>query len=110
MTGIDITDIDTDVVAVETHGRASLPPRQQPPPFPYRHPKSISSFVAGFKSAATKKNNEYRKTPGVPVWQPRFYDHIIRNNHDLVRIREYIINNPKQWARDDFHNNRGTIK
>jgi hypothetical protein len=38
---------------------------------------------------------------GKPVWQVRFYDHIIRNEADLHRIRTYIANNPMQWAIDE---------
>jgi len=33
-------------------------------------------------------------------WQPRFYDHIIRNESELNRIRQYIINNSKKWNND----------
>jgi len=60
-------------------------------------PKSISSFIAGFKSHATKQINEYQNTPGGLVWQPRFHDHVIRNNVELNRIRNYIQNNPLNW-------------
>lgn len=63
----------------------------------YRPPKSISSFVAGFKSAATKRINEYRKMPKSPVWQSRFHDHIIRNNDEFIRIEKYILENPQNW-------------
>ena len=75
-----------DNKSVETHGRASVPP--------YRSPRSISSFVAGFKSSATKYINQYRETPGSRVWQSRFHDHIIRNNAEYQRIKEYIEDNP----------------
>jgi len=34
------------------------------------------------------------------IWQPKFYDHIIRNDESLNKIREYIINNPKNWEED----------
>ncbi len=39
------------------------------------------------------------------VWQRNFWEHIIRNEHDLKRIREYIIRNPLQWAEDDENPN-----
>jgi hypothetical protein len=35
-------------------------------------------------------------------WQPRFYDHIIRNDASLRRIRAYITNNPRNWGRGRF--------
>jgi len=34
------------------------------------------------------------------VWQPRYYDHIIRNEYELNRIRQYIIENPFKWEID----------
>lgn len=33
-------------------------------------------------------------------WQPRFYNHIIRNEKSLNKIREYIQTNPAMWERD----------
>ena len=111
-----VTDANDD--AVETHGRASLQsqPRSQsrskPQPQPqsqtenhgiaYRPPKSISSFVAGFKSSATKRINEHRNTPKLSVWQSRFHDHIIRNQDEYIRIKQYIETNPGNWEKDEF--------
>lgn len=43
----------------------------------------------------------FRDMPYFPVWQPRFYDHIIRTEDDLNRIREYIKFNPKNWQQDE---------
>jgi putative transposase len=86
---------------VKTHGRASPPPNSG---IAYRPPKSISSFVAGFKSSATKKVNQYRQTPGMNLWQERFHDHIIRNDAEYQRILEYIETNPAQWEADSLHN------
>jgi len=33
-------------------------------------------------------------------WQSRFYDHILRNENSLNKIREYILNNPLKWDLD----------
>ena len=33
-------------------------------------------------------------------WQPRYYDHIIRNEESLNRIRQYIRQNPLKWLED----------
>jgi putative transposase len=91
-------------ILVETHGHASLHPngavKQNRPP------KSISSFVAGFKSSATSRINKLRNTPGLNVWQPRFHDRVIRNQEEFYRIKKYIRNNPLVWntgkSMDDF--------
>ncbi|GBC96100.1 hypothetical protein HRbin16_01901 [bacterium HR16] len=77
---------------VGAHGRAPLPGQ--------RLPRSLSSFIAGFKSAVTKRINEYRGTPGVPVWQRNYFEHIIRDDGELERIRRYIMNNPALWKED----------
>ncbi|MDP2807134.1 MAG: transposase [bacterium] len=64
---------------------------------------SLPVIVRSFKSAITKRVNELRKTPGSPVWQSRFHDHIIRDEQELFRIRHYIKNNPVNWDRDKFN-------
>ena len=61
---------------------------------------SLGAFVGGFKSAITKRINESRETPGGPVWQRNYYEHIVRGEGELNRIREYIANNPRQWEMD----------
>jgi len=66
----------------------------------YRPPKSISSFVAGFKSAVTVNA---RKIHADFAWQTRFYDHIIRTDPEYLRIADYIENNPANWEQDKFH-------
>jgi putative transposase len=45
------------------------------------------------------------KTAGV-VWQRNYYEHIIRNESELSRIREYIGNNPGRWAEDIYNPGR----
>ncbi len=62
--------------------------------------RSLGAFVAGFKSIVTKRINAVRGTPGRPVWQRNYYEHIIRDQRDLERIRAYIANNPHGWALD----------
>jgi len=104
---VRIVAAETNDSPVETHGRASLPRASLPAPprktgVAYRPPKSISSFVAGFKSAATKRVNAFRHTPGAAVWQPRFYDHIIRDAQSYERIAAYIAANPVRWQDDCY--------
>jgi putative transposase len=89
-------------IIVETHGRASLPERASLK-HPHRMSKSISSFVSGFKSAMTKYVNIFRHTPGMSLWQSRFYDHIIRDEKSLQKIRNYIVNNPINWQNDEMN-------
>ena len=75
------------------------------PTHPSMKPRSLSSIMAGFKSAVTKKINIIRHAPGTPVWQRNYYEHIIRNERALNNIRQYIINNPLSWHQDQLHPN-----
>ncbi|MCF6149989.1 MAG: transposase [Candidatus Kuenenia sp.] len=102
-----IVRIENSGPNVETHGRASLQmPNKSTSPIQTgiarRPSRSISSFVAGFKSTATKCVNEFRNTPKMPVWQSRFYDHIIRNEDEYQRIAHYIKTNPEKWEKDSL--------
>jgi len=63
-------------------------------------PRSLASFVAGFKAAAARRINLLRRSPGRPLWQRNYYEHVIRNREDLDEIRRYITDNPAQWAFD----------
>ena len=62
--------------------------------------KSLPAIIRGFKSAVTNRINVLRNAPGAPVWQRNFYEHVIRDDESLNRIREYIINNPQRWNLD----------
>jgi REP element-mobilizing transposase RayT len=62
---------------------------------------SLGVIVRSFKSAVTREINLQRGTPGVTVWQRNYYEHVIRDERDLERIREYIENNPLRWALDE---------
>ena len=62
--------------------------------------RSLGSFLSGFKSATTRQINELRQTPGLLVWQRNYYEHVIRNEQSLNRMREYIAGNPARWDFD----------
>jgi len=66
-------------------------------------PKSLGSFIAGFKSAATTRINDHRDTPGAPVWQRNYHDRIIRTERHWRAARRYIRRNPTDWHGDRHH-------
>ena len=96
--------IDNVVGAGSGVGARHAVPLQTVPPQTERFGRpvagSIPTIIRSFKSAVTKQINEQRATPGMPVWQRNYYEHIIRNEASLARIRDYIVNNPMQWALD----------
>ncbi len=66
-------------------------------------PNSLGSIVGQFKSACTKRIRA-RENKNF-VWQPNYYDHIIRDQKDLDRIRIYIQQNVLKWELDRYYNN-----
>jgi putative transposase len=62
----------------------------------------VFEFMRALKSFSSRRINEKRNSKGVSNWQERFHDHIIRNEAEYNRIRNYIINNPKNWNKDCF--------
>lgn len=69
-------------------------------------PTTVGTIVGLFKSECTKQIRI--GSPKTHVWQRNYYEHIIRTENDLNKIREYIINNSLMWDRD--RNNPINIK
>ena len=68
--------------------------------FGYPVAGSLPTIVRSFKSAATTAINQLRGTPGAPIWQRNYYEHVIRGETPLNRIRQYILDNPANWDKD----------
>ncbi len=64
--------------------------------------KSLSELMGAFKTTSSKHIHQR----GLPFfqWQKSFYERIIRNDHELLRIREYIQTNPLRWETDIENN------
>ncbi len=58
----------------------------------------LGNIIGAYKSITSVAWLRFNKSRGVRcsghLWQERFHDHVIRNDHDLEAIREYILNNP----------------
>jgi REP element-mobilizing transposase RayT len=52
--------------------------------------RTVGAIVRGFKGAVVRR-------VGRPIWQRDFYEHIIRSEAALERIRRYIETNPARW-------------
>ena len=89
-------------------------------------PQSLSDIIAKFKSISwiNVKNNVWKNSlreqsiehnvenimepqgllyVSKQIWQKSFYDHVIRDENDLARIRDYMVNNPVQWELDEMN-------
>ncbi|MEN8122699.1 MAG: hypothetical protein ABFS35_20325, partial [Bacteroidota bacterium] len=64
---------------------------------------NISRIFNWYTGRVTFESRKIDKNYG---WQPRFYDHIIRNDAEYHRIKNYIINNPSNWNNDKFNNTK----
>jgi REP element-mobilizing transposase RayT len=60
--------------------------------------QTLGAIIRGFEGSGTKRINAMRGAPGTPVWQRNYYEHIVRNDKDLDRIREYIHRNTDKWS------------
>ncbi len=89
-------------------GEVLLPEMAQTRPYvrssDQHHPQTIHhalpEIVRAFKSFSARRINFLRNTPGTQVWQRNYYEHIIRDQPELERIRLYIHDNPHKWAED----------
>src|SRR3989338_4277515 len=100
--GILIIDPGTAGMGRGTGGRAPTMER-----FGQPISGSLPTIIRAFKSAVTKRINEIRQLPGVPVWQRNYYEHVIRNEADYGQIAEYIADNPRRWEEDTLHPDAG---
>jgi putative transposase len=100
-----ITDLSPGSV-----GTALAPSNNHPTPMPekpdtpneplVRGVPTLGHIVGAFKSLAARRINRVLERSG-RFWQVKFYEHIIRDDADLARVREYIAANPGRWAEDD---------
>lgn len=65
--------------------------------------KSLGSIIAQFKSIVTKRSGSLARPPRKSIWKRNYYDHIVRNERSLERIRKYILENPALWSEDRFY-------
>ena len=63
-----------------------------------RHP--VSEIVRSFKTFSSRRINEIRDIPGIPVWQRNYWEHVIRDQESFKRIHDYILTNPLRWHLD----------
>lgn len=61
---------------------------------------SLGAIMGTYKSGVARCVNALRRSPGRRVWQRGYYEHIVRDNHELARIQTYIRQNPERWGED----------
>lgn len=59
----------------------------------------VPTIMKWLKSTITKQINDFQKDFFF-FWQKSYYDRIIRNEDELQKIKQYIINNPLKWEHE----------
>lgn len=59
--------------------------------------KTVPRAIQQFKASVS------RETQIRGLWQPRYHDHIIRNEQEYQKIWDYITTNPSKWEEDCFY-------
>ena len=66
---------------------------------------SLGTVVGAYKSLTTMEYARGVKTHSWPpfngrLWQRNYYEHVVRDDESLRRVRQYIVDNPAQWIFD----------
>ncbi len=65
---------------------------------------ALSTIIGGYKAAVTLRAHQAGLIPAsCSPWQGRFWDHIVRDDADLLRIQDYVRTNPARWLEDQLH-------
>ncbi|MFZ5857732.1 MAG: transposase [Chloroflexota bacterium] len=81
----------------ETNQGGETPPLRKP---------TLGQIVAYFKYKSTKEINVMDGGRIAKLWQRNYYEHIVRNEHEMENIWNYIESNPAMWATDDENPNK----
>lgn len=78
----------------------------------FHHNSRLASIVGAFKAGVTRQART-RKIASLPangrIWQPRYYEHIIRDQRAFENITNYINSNVENWYRDQLNHNATSL-
>jgi putative transposase len=69
-------------------------------PAPSLKMHALPEIIRAFKTFSARTINDRQGSRGESVWQRNYYEHVVRDENDLSRIRQYIVDNPACWAED----------
>lgn len=88
----DSSSVPNKMNVIKTNKGGGTPPLRK---------NTLGQIVAYFKYQSSKRINQIRNTPGIPLWQRNYYEHIIRDDMELHKVLEYIRYNPLNWDEDE---------
>jgi putative transposase len=65
--------------------------------------RRLGEIIRAFKAASTRLIRQ--AGPSDFAWQRNYYEHVIRDEAELLRVRRYIEDNPATWQQDQLHPN-----
>jgi len=106
------------IIVIADVGATHASPLQRASPMTRNGPKrrSLAAIIGSYKSGVSKRINEICATDvgathaSPLLWQRNYYEHIIRDEAERGRVREYIEMNPARWAEDRENPNGATKK
>jgi REP element-mobilizing transposase RayT len=81
------------VAIQDTHNQSSS---LRPYPGTFVISGSLGASVRVYKASVSLRINHLRSPNITPIWQRNYYDHIVRDEHDLENIWKYIDANPQK--------------
>ena len=66
-------------------------------------PMGTSAPTGGIPDLVRYLKRQVTRSCGEPIWQRSYYDHIIRDEEDYLRIWNYMDANPTRWAEDEYY-------
>lgn len=82
------------------HGIIVLNASEKPVEHEPLSPPTLGAVIRAFKSLSAISVNRLLGRAQRPVWQRNYYEHIIRDDEALDRIRAYVAANPRNWIND----------
>ena len=67
---------------------------------PSRTPAPTNARLPAFVSTWKRFTN---RKAGKSLWQRSFYDHVIRNAAEYLRVWQYMEENPAHWVEDEYY-------
>ena len=84
------------IVVLETGNRAAHMGAALPKIMQWYKTMTTNAYIRGVKSGMLPPFHK-------ALWQRSYYDHVIRNEADYLRIWQYIDDNPAKWPEDDYY-------
>ncbi|MCL4562022.1 MAG: transposase [Chloroflexi bacterium] len=98
--GLVMIVVAGSVGAGSKHAHVNIVARSKPAPTELT---PLSEIVRQLKTFSARRINQARHTPGIPVWQRNYWEHIVRSEESAIKICNYIQNNPQMWATDQLN-------